>query len=54
MKEANFRKSLSLGFIVSMVLLSLRSLGNPHQINKLETQHTGTFNIVICYGVGKR
>ena len=24
-----------------------------HQINKLETQH-GTYNIVICYGVGKR
>ena len=25
-----------------------------HQINKLETQHAGTYNIVICYGVGKR
>ena len=29
MKDANFRKSLSRGFILSMVLLSLRSLGNP-------------------------
>ena len=29
MKDANFRKSLSRGFTLSMVLLSLRSLGNP-------------------------
>ena len=29
LKDANFRKSLSRGFILSMVLLSLRSLGNP-------------------------
>ena len=30
MKDANFRKSLSHGFYkLSMVLLSLRSLGNP-------------------------
>ena len=25
-----------------------------HQINKLETQHAGTYDIAICYGVGKR
>ena len=29
MKDANFRKSLSGGFILSMVSLSLRSLGSP-------------------------
>ena len=29
MKDANFLQSLSRGFILSMVLLSLRSLGNP-------------------------
>ena len=29
MKVANFRKSLSRGFILSMGLLSLRSQGNP-------------------------
>ena len=23
-------------------------------INKLETQHAGTYNTAICYGVGKR
>ena len=31
-----------------------KSRVGTHQINKLETQHTGTYNIVICYGVGKR
>ena len=30
----------------------LKEIGT-HQINKLETQHTGTHNNVICYGVGK-
>ena len=29
MKVANFRKSLSRGFVLSMGLLSLHSLGNP-------------------------
>ena len=30
-----------------------KSRVGTYQINKLETQHTGTYNIVICYGVGK-
>ena len=43
MKDANFRKSLSRGFILSMVLLSLRSLGNPLRSTCNKSMHPVVF-----------
>ena len=43
MKDANFRKSLSRGFTLSMVLLSLRSLGNPLRSTCNKSMHPVVF-----------
>ena len=60
MKDANFRKSLSCGFILSMVLLSLRLLGNPlrstcnksmHPVEFRESEFMFSYCIVRKYRV---
>ena len=43
MKDANFHNSLSPGFILSMVLLSLRSLGNPLRSTCNKSMHPVVF-----------
>ena len=43
MKDANFRKSSSRGFILSMVLLSLHLLGNPLRSTCNKSMHPVEF-----------
>ena len=43
MKDANFRKRLSRGFILFMVLLSLRLLGNPLRSTCNKSMHPVVF-----------
>ena len=52
MKVANFRKSLSRGFILSMGLLSLRSLGNPLRSTCNKSMHPVVFReSELCFWI---
>ena len=52
MKVANFRKTLSRGFILSMGLVSLRSLENPLRSTCNKPMHPVVFReSELCFGI---